>query len=440
MHDALLNNNVAIREAEKVAVAAVLSNTVSADDCDFTGLEFSNPEYQRIILAALDLTRDGSQLDLIQLSDYLNTHKVDHTELAPNPQVLATLAQYQLPSNLRPVIHLIHSNKARVDLTKLADSIKAWSKDDTDAPASIVERATDTLNRIRGLLGRDVVTYKHLSEIAPAVQEQYDAFLRGESFNVPTGIEEIDQVTMGGGAQGDMWVIGAPSGQGKSALALSLARWQASNGYPVLLISREMLDTENFKRLHSSISDIPLFMIRPNLFDSFHKRLEQTMPQVQNHALYIDSKAADLRSIRLSIEHAVKHVGVKAVYVDYLQLIKGTKTSNRSDEVAEVSRTLKEIAMENEIWICALAQYNRAAIVSGDIQNHSFQESSQIEKDASVILHLELEKVEKGDRIPKWRKATLYMGKGRSSPNLFLHQYFRGETFTFARDIPNDDN
>ncbi len=440
MPDVSLNNNIAVREAEKIAVAAVLSNTMSADDCDFTGLEFSNREYQSIILGALDLTRDGSELDLIQLSDYLNTHKADYTELAPNPQVLATLAQYPLPSNLRPIIHLIHSNKARVDLFKLGESIKAWSHDETDNASTIVERASETLNKIRGLLGRDVVTYKHLSEISPIVQAQYDAFLRGESNNVPTGIEEIDQVTSGGGAEGDVWVIGAPSGMGKSALALSLAKWQASNGIPVLFINREMLDTENYKRLHSSISNVPLFMIRPNILESFHRRLTQTIANVENHALYIDSEAADLRAIRLSIQHAVKHAGVRAVYVDYLQLIKGNNKSNRADEVAEVSRTLKEIAMENKVWICSLAQYNRAAVVSGDIQNHSFQESSQIEKDASVILHLELEKVEKGARIPTWRKATLYMGKGRNSPNLFLHRYFRGETFTFAREIPNDDN
>lgn len=439
MPNDLLNNNAAIREAEKVVVAAILSNTVRPDDCDFTGLEFSNPEYQKIVLASLDLTRDGSTLDLIQLSDYLNSQKVDHNEVTPNPQVLATLAQYPQPANLRPTIHVIHANKARVDLNQLADSLKAWSKDDTDKPSDIVERTTDTLNRIRGLLGRDVVTYKHLSEITPIVQAQYDAFLRGESFNIPTGIEEIDQVTMGGGAQGDLWVLGAPSGQGKSALALSIAKWQSSNGIPTLLISREMLDAENYKRLHSSVSDVPLYLIRPNMFNSFHTRLTQTVANVEQHALYIDSKAADLRAIRHSIQHAVKHAGVKAVYVDYLQLIKGSNQTNRANEVAEVSRTLKEIAMENEIWICALAQYNRSAIVSGDIQNHSFQESSQIEKDASVILHLELEKVEKGQQIPKWRKASIYMGKGRNSPNLFLHRFFRGETFTFVRDIPSDN-
>src|SRR5574343_5079 len=122
MHDAILANNSAVREAEKIAVAAILSNTTSAVDCDFTGLEFSTPEYQKIILAVLDLTKDGNDLDLIQLSDYLHTHKADYKEVTPNPQVLAQMAQYKIPPNIRPMVQLIHSNKARVDLAKLADS------------------------------------------------------------------------------------------------------------------------------------------------------------------------------------------------------------------------------------------------------------------------------------------------------------------------------
>lgn len=437
MHDAILANNSAVREAEKIAVAAILSNTTSAVDCDFTGLEFSTPEYQKIILAVLDLTKDGNDLDLIQLSDYLHTHKADYKEVTPNPQVLAQMAQYKIPPNIRPMVQLIHSNKARVDLAKLADSLKAWSGDDADNPLDIVERTTTALDRLRGLLGRDVVTYKHLSEITPFVQKQYDDFLQGVSHNIPTGIWEIDSVTMGGGAAGDLWVIGAPTGQGKSAFCLALARHQSGNGYPVLVISREMLDVENYKRIHSSVADIPYYLIKPNMPESYYHRLTKTTAEVEQYAMYIDSKAADIKSIRTSIKNAVEKDGVKAVYVDYLQLIKGTK-HNRADEVAEVSRALKEMAMDFQVWICALGQYNRSAVLSGEIGNHSFSESSQIEKDASIILHLELEKIEKGARIPTWRKASVYMGKARNAPPLDLRLYFRGETFTFQSEIPND--
>lgn len=432
-----LQINQAIRDAEKIVVSAVLRNHIRADETDLTGLEFSNQEYQRIILAALDTTQDGSDVDFITLSNYLDQHKSDYTELPPNPSVLAQLAQITIPPDVKPSIRLVQSNKARVDLVSLAESIKAWARDNADEPIKILDRTGDALDRIRGLVGREVVSYKHLSEIAPTVQKEYEDFLQGISHNIPIGIEEIDRVTQGGGAKGDLWVLGAPSGQGKSALMLALARSQAKLGYPVLVISREMLDNENFKRIHSSIADVPFYLMRPNMREHSYRNLMDTLDHVSANPIYVDSSSSDLKSIKRAIKTAVEKEGVKAVYVDYLQLVKSTKSSNRAEEVAEISRSLKEFAMDNKIWICALAQYNRASTLSGDINNDSFSESSQIAKDASVILHLELEKVEKGDRIPLWRRATLYMGKGRNAPNVFIELWYRGETFEFRTENPN---
>lgn len=434
----VLQVNPAVRDAERIIVTAILNNHIRADECDLTGLEFTNAEYQKIVLAALDLTQDGSLVDFITLSNYLATHKGDYKEITPNPTVLAGLAQMELPANIQPSIGLVQSNKARADLLTLASNLKEWTKDYTEHPTNIIDRTADVLDRVRGIVGRKATNYKHLSEIAPAVRKEYDDFLAGVSNNIPIGIPDIDNITSGGGAAGDLWVIGAPSGQGKSSLMLAFARSQAQLGYPVLVITREMLEVENYKRLHSAIADVPVYLMRPNLRESRYDKLISTMDEVSAHPIFIDATSSDLKSIKQSIKTAVEKDGVKAVYVDYLQLIKSSKTAQRAEEVAEVSRSLKEFAMDNKIWICALAQYNRAAIVSGDIQNHSFSESSQIEKDASVILHLELEKVEKGARIPLWRRATIYMGKGRNSPNAFVELWFRGETFEFKMETPDN--
>lgn len=54
---------------------------------------------------------------------------------------------------------------------------------------------------------------------------------------------------------------------------------------------------------------------------------------------------------------------------------------------------LKNIAIENKIGIVSLAQYNRLANYSGKGENFNFDGASQIEKDASVVLHLELQKI-----------------------------------------------
>ncbi len=153
----------------------------------------------------------------------------------------------------------------------------------------------------------------------------------------------------------------------------------------------------------------------------------------------IDSTSATIEAICRSIESAVENQGIKAAYIDYVQLLSSDKKTNRSTEVAYCSQRLKETAMKLGIWILNLAQYNRLAMYNGEAENHSFADSGQIEKDASIVLHLSLEKIPDGLPIPKWRKASIRVGKARNAPPQTIEMVFRGETFMFADVIPYEN-
>lgn len=97
-------------------------------------------------------------------------------------------------------------------------------------------------------------------------------------------------------------------------------KW-AEKGIPSLLISREMLDVENFERIHSSISGIPLWTIKPNMHQQVYSRLEETLPQVASQSIWTDSTSSNIFDIKREIKDAVKRDGIRVVYVDYLQLL-----------------------------------------------------------------------------------------------------------------------
>jgi len=221
--------------------------------------------------------------------------------------------------------------------------------------------------------------------------------------------------------------------------SLQIALNQSTNDIPVMVISREMRDEENAKRAHANVAEIPLWTMRPNMNDDTYENLLGTIDKVSKHNLFIDCKSSDIYTVCRELEDFARNGG-KVAYVDYLQLLEGMpgKMMSRTEEIAFCSKMLKKTAIKTGLWIVELAQYNRLANYAGAAENHSFDGSSQIEKDASVVLHLELEKqdMQPGEMPPKWRKATIRMSKARNSAHTVAEMWFRGEVFRFQSENP----
>lgn len=428
-------------EAENVLMVGLLNNQIHAHQTGLSPLDFEEEINRTYFSGILELTQDGSDVDLLILSNYLQS-VMDEFD-APSLASLTSFAKSKLrhvPANLFPIVSFLKSTSAKRHLARIGKSLEAMaSVENTEQPQEILSFIENQLDSVRKSLGEKACNRRHVSEIAADALERYSDMAAGKSQNIPTGIDEIDRVTRGGGSPGDVWIIGAFTGNGKSSLALQMARNQAKQGIASLNISREMLDIENFERLHSSEANIPLWTVKPGMRPEVYQNLLDTVADVTNKPMWIDSTSSNIFEIRREIKDAVKQDNVKVVYVDYLQLVEGTEAGRGMDRTAEitfVSKKLKQIAMENKIWIVALAQYNRLANYAGKAENHNFDGSSQIEKDASIVLHLELEKVEDGAKIPTWRRGTLRMGKGRNAPTIQSTIWFRGEVFTFTETNP----
>lgn len=232
-----------------------------------------------------------------------------------------------------------------------------------------------------------------------------------------TGIQELDELLGGGFRPGQLVVVGARPGVGKSVVGTNFAVAAAQRGNGVLLCSMEMTRDEVLERVFADQADIPLDRIRePRLMSqSERRRLELSADRVASLPLKIvDTGKQTLGSIRAAARDRTRTPrGLRLLVVDYLQLMTTTSRSGtqRHEIVGEFSRELKLLAKELGITVVALAQLNRAAEQRADKrpQLSDLRESGSLEQDADIValLHRDPDDQEAMDfiefRIPKHR-------------------------------------
>ncbi|NIT92970.1 MAG: AAA family ATPase [Gammaproteobacteria bacterium] len=212
---------------------------------------------------------------------------------------------------------------------------------------------------------------------------------------VAAGFSDLDEIT-GGFQQGDFIIIAARPSMGKTALALNIAENMAVRGEPVGVFSLEMSRHQLVERLLASRSGIDLHRLRRLMLGKEHySRLFAACGELQDAPIYVDDMAGStLLQIRARARRMVVKHDVKAVFVDYIQLITtGGRAESRQLEVSEISRGLKALARELNVPVICLSQLNRAA---EQREGHrprlsDLRESGSLEQDADVVglLHRE---------------------------------------------------
>lgn len=202
-----------------------------------------------------------------------------------------------------------------------------------------------------------------------------------------TGVDEIDAQLGGGIAPGELCVIGARPGHGKTLFALQWALEAARKRHGCLFVSEEMQHHELAKRAMRQATGNGENVWRDQWDASFAEMVDYFANR--SRVLVLDS-GRTIDRIDSAIRQAVDHYGVKFVVVDYLQRIQA-KGSSPYERVTEVSLRLKEIALDTSVAIVALAQIAREAEKgeTGVPKMYHLRESGQIEQDADVIFFLQ---------------------------------------------------
>lgn len=264
-----------------------------------------------------------------------------------------------------------------------------------------------------------------------------------EMAGITTGYDLLDAVTMGF-KKGNLIILAARPGMGKTALLLCVARKIVlKTRKKVGIISLEMTKTELIKRLFSIDTKIKGQDITyaKYISDENINTIAVSSQKYAPNMLINDKSGINIIYIKSIIRRMVTQ-GAEMIFIDYLQLIKGSKEyrGNRESEISEVSRELKSLAKEFNVPIMALSQLSRESEKRKDKTPmlSDLRESGAIEQDADVVMFIHRPEYY-GETVDEYGKdltglAMIIFAKQRNGPLDTVLLKFDGETTSFEED------
>lgn len=285
--------------------------------------------------------------------------------------------------------------------------------------------------------------WQDMSQLNAKLVQRLDDIKSGKEYGVPTGFTDFDLVT--GGLQTGLHVWYARPGMGKTAAAVSTIMNMSEMNIPVGLMSLEMPDTQLASRIQAIKSNVPFWRIYRRKFESDQQEMDvlQRLADSATLPIYItDSTSVKNDQIRHYAEKAVRKYGIKALFIDYIQLIEivsTNKNDNRQNEVQKLSRGLKILSKDLDIPIIALAQVNRESESSDKVSKRpklgQLRESGALEQDADMGVCID-RPYKRGELFNDNNSSTEFTGildiqKHRNGEEKVIEIVFNPETMRF---------
>jgi replicative DNA helicase len=258
---------------------------------------------------------------------------------------------------------------------------------------------------------------------------------------VSSGYLDLDN-TIGGFGNSNLIIIASRPGMGKTALALNFAQRIAAD-HPIGIVSLEMSSIQLYERMLSMEAEVPGDAIREGRStDKEWKRIEKFEPLISSMPIYIQEGSYFLKELIVKSRKLKEEKGIKLLIIDYLQLLRASGES-RLMEISNITRDLKNLAMELHIPIVCLAQLSRKV---EERTNHrpllsDLRESGTIEQDADVVMFLLRNDYYDENDHPG--EANLIVAKNRhgKTGDVMLHfskSFAKFEPLVITREIEND--
>jgi replicative DNA helicase len=249
-----------------------------------------------------------------------------------------------------------------------------------------------------------------------------------ELIGYSTGVPELDLSTTGVRA-GELWVIGALPGRGKTAAGLQIAASAARAGTPTLFFSLEMGKDQLLLRLLSGESGVSATKVRnPRwLNESQIQYLTNSAGDVMEWPLYVDdSSSLTAHELMARAKLYIRRFGVKLIIVDYLRLIEAQGRELR-ERVANAANCLRQVAKDENVAVVALSQLKRPPNINDRPTMIDLKESGDVEAHAHTVLLL-YQPVENGEFT---HEDEIIIGKQRNGPLGTVKVVFDTKTLRF---------
>ncbi len=424
------------------AEQAVLGTILLQDNALLKIVELLSPEdfyrdaHKTIFSAMLTLFEKREPHDLITVTGLLNDQ--NKLENIGGAAYLASLTDIiPFTGTLVHHAHIIRKKSVLRRLIQTTSEVAARCYDAQDDIESLVDEAEKTIfeiahsNRGQGFIPMSSIVPRAFDRITKLFDKQ--EHITG----VATGYEELDRMTAGL-QPAEMIILAARPSMGKTALAMNIVQHAALIGkVPVAVFSLEMSMESLALRMLCSVGRIDSQRMRTGkLHDNDWPKLTRATGMLADAPIYIDDTAGltvlemRAKARRLKSEH-----DLGLIVVDYLQLMQGKSHSeNRTQEISDISRSLKAMAKELNVPVLALSQLNRSLENRTDKrpQLADLRESGAIEQDADVIMFIYRDEVyNKAEDNPNRGLAEVIIGKQRNGPTGMIKMTFLGEYTTF---------
>ena len=410
--------------------------------------DFYKSAHSKIYQAMVKLIDREQPIDVITLGEFLSLQDelsscggLDYlTDLATNVPSSANVVAYARIVRERSTLRQLIS--AATEITRASYNPAGMGSADLlqFAEKKLIDISEDRPKE-GGFLDVNVLLKKTAGKIDELINSDSD--ITGLS----TGLSELDEKTSGW-QNGELIILAARPSMGKTALALNFVEAAAfSQPKPVLVFSLEMPADSLIMRMLSSVGRIDQGALRNGqLSDEDLPKLEAAFRKMKDKKLFIDDTAGLSPSeVRARIRRVAReHGNPGMIMIDYLQLMQiSGSTEGRTQEISEISRSLKALAKEYECPVIALSQLNRGVEQRPNKRpmNSDLRESGAIEQDADVILFIYRDEYYNEESNDKGM-AELIIGKQRNGEigtcrAAFLGKYTRFDNLApeyFSRD------
>ena len=352
------------------------------------------------------------------------------------------------PANINYYINIIFEKFILRTLINKSSNIIEECYDESEDLNSIVENAEKSILEVNS--GRMVKEIKPIQEVLVKAQQELEfAKNGGDVTGVPTGFYDLDKRTTGFHGNELIIIAGRP-GMGKSALAINMATNMAVNyKKSVALFNLEMGSTQIVNRMLSSVGQINSQKLRTGKLDHTDwKKYNETLSLLADTKFFIDDTpgitVSEIRSKCRRLKNSDK--GLDCIIIDYLQLISSSNkySGQRTNEVSEISKKKKKLAMELEVPVIALAQLSRGVEQREDKRPlmSDLKESGSIEQDADIVMFLYCDdyyKFKSKDR-PQLSPTELIISKHRSGGTGTIDLIFERTYTNFKNVIKSEEN
>ncbi|ERP38928.1 replicative DNA helicase [Chitinivibrio alkaliphilus] len=409
--------------------------------------DFYLREHRTIFSAMRTLANEEHTVDVALLAEKLRS--LEKLDLVGGEVYLSQLVTTTATStNIDKYIEILHQKKILRRLIHESTDIATGCFENDINARELLDQAEQKIFRIsdENISNRPVLMGELLKDTFTKLEQISN---NGGVTGLKTGFHDLDRFTTGL-HPGELIIIAARPGMGKTAFVLSLASnigIQGGERRPVALFSLEMPREQLMHRMLCSEASVEMNKLRGGfLSKKDFAALGNAAGKMYKAPVYIDDSGSlnpmELRSKCRRIKAQEKDLGV--IIIDYLQLMKSTdKEESRQLEISSISRTLKEISKELKVPVIALSQLNRSVenrTGSNRPQLADLRESGAIEQDADLVLFLYREAYYLG-KSPEGRASEEYqnlqnvaeviIGKQRNGPLETVELSFIGKYTRF---------